>query len=102
MKRIDAGRRHGHYDPRFWTGRRPGAGGQHSSDGEGFDVWENEGGAARSAPAAAARPRADWYAFSRRYFPGRRRHDLEVLVAWRDRGVGGPRNRDRSRSPAAR
>jgi hypothetical protein len=35
------------------------------------------GGSVEAAPAGL-----DWYAFSARYFPGRRRHDLEALRAY--------------------
>jgi hypothetical protein len=38
------------------------------------------------APAAASREdipeRLDWQAFSAAYFPGRRRHDFEALIAY--------------------
>jgi hypothetical protein len=35
------------------------------------------GGSVEAAPAGL-----DWYAFSARYFPGRRRHDLEAVRAY--------------------
>ena len=83
MKRIEAGRRHGHYDPRFWT--EPVTHPRDPDSREGFDVWENEGGPSQREPILAARPtRPEWHAFSRRYFPNRRRHDLQALTAWRD------------------
>jgi hypothetical protein len=86
VRRIEAGRRHGHYDPRFWDGPGPATNAPRTNAGDGLGVWENEGGASRVELATAARPpRADWRALSRKY-PGRRRHDLELLVAWRDRG----------------
>jgi hypothetical protein len=88
MRRVEE-RRHGHYDPRFWNGPGPGTSGAHFSDRGGLDVWENEGGASRPEPEVLARPpHLDWYAFSRKYLPGRRRHDLELLAAWRDRSSG--------------
>jgi hypothetical protein len=31
---------------------------------------------------AAGPPLLDWYAFTAAYFPGRRRHDFEALVAY--------------------
>lgn len=59
-------------------------------DGPSIHSWENEGGSYLMAdeldlevdrceePAAGL----DWYAFSSRYFPGRRRHDLEALKSY--------------------
>lgn len=59
-------------------------------DGTSIHSWENEGGSYSMAdeldlevdrceePAAGL----DWYAFSSRYFPGRRRHDLEALKSY--------------------
>jgi CspA family cold shock protein len=80
---IEAGRRHGHYDPRFWSGPWPGTGSPHASDGNGFDAWENEGGASGpESTVAAPPPPTNWFAFSRKYFPSRRRHDYELLMAW--------------------
>jgi hypothetical protein len=39
--------------------------------------------AARAGGSVAAAPAGlDWYAFSARYFPGRRRHDLEAVRAY--------------------
>ena len=35
------------------------------------------GGSVEAAPAGL-----DWYAFSARFFPGRRRHDLEAVRAY--------------------
>jgi hypothetical protein len=57
---------------------------------EALRSWENEGGSSamtdeldlevsrREQPPAGL----EWYAFSTRYFPGRRRHDLDVLKAY--------------------
>jgi hypothetical protein len=63
---IEQSRRHGHFDPRFSiqraTANRPTASGT-----TGFD--ELPGG-------------LDWVAFSGRLFPGRRRHDFEVLKTY--------------------
>ena len=65
--RIEPSRRHGHFDPR-WPNRR-------------FPVV-----AARLTSAAAGLEDApdglDWDGFSRNYFPGCRRHDLEVISAY--------------------
>ncbi len=84
---VEASRRHGHHDPRFGPSRRkshlhlvhaPDDG----VDDEGLDAWEDEGG--RSAASRATMPPAalDWEAFSWEFFPGRRRHDFEVVKAF--------------------
>lgn len=79
---IEAGRRHGHYDSR-WTNPMAATLGRDSTNRAWLDVWENEGGASRTRPVIAVlQPCADWDAFGRKHFPGRRRHDLEPLVAW--------------------
>jgi hypothetical protein len=64
---VEASRKHGSFDTR-WPSARKG-----SSD------------AAPTAPplrAAEAAEALDWDAFSNRYFPGRRRHDMEALTAY--------------------
>lgn len=96
---IEAPRRHGHFDPRWHpNGLSP----RDREDdrapmlrttgdpGPSIHSWENEGGSysmtdeldlevngCEEAPAGL-----DWYAFLSRYFPGRRRHDLEALKAY--------------------
>ena len=58
--------------------------------GPSIDSWENEGGSYPMTDApdlevdGCEKPPAglDWYAFLSRYFPGRRRHDLEALKAY--------------------
>jgi hypothetical protein len=65
--------------------------------GPAIHSWENEGGSysmtdeldleanrREQLPAGL-----EWYAFSTRYFPGRRRHDLEVLKAYEAYGSAG-------------
>jgi hypothetical protein len=51
--------------------------------------WENEGGRLSTTDEPHTRVTGgdvpaglDWYAFVHRYFPGRRRHDLEALKAY--------------------
>jgi hypothetical protein len=64
---VEASRRHGPFDTRWPSARRA------SSD------------AVPTAPplrAAEAAEALDWEAFSNRYFPGRRRHDMEALAAY--------------------
>jgi hypothetical protein len=54
------------------------------------DTWENEGGSTAYEPkltrncTSSAEPPAglDWHAFRTRFFPHRRRHDLEALAAY--------------------
>jgi hypothetical protein len=43
----------------------------------------------------------DWVAFSRRYFPGRRRHDLEAISAYREYQHGRRRETSSPRSRRA-
>lgn len=51
--------------------------------GAALDSWENEGGRHSDGPRDAYLPeRLDWQAFSSRCFPGRRRHDLDALMAY--------------------
>jgi hypothetical protein len=64
---VEASRKHGPFDTRWRCARK------NSSD------------AAPTAPplrAAEAAEGLDWEAFSNRYFPGRRRHDMEALTAY--------------------
>jgi hypothetical protein len=64
---VEASRKHGPFDTRWRFARN------NSSD------------AAPTAPplrAAEAAEALDWEAFSSRYFPGRRRHDMEALTAY--------------------
>jgi hypothetical protein len=64
---LEASRKHGPFDTRWPSARKE------SSD------------AAPSAPplrAAEAAEALDWEAFSNRYFPGRRRHNMEALRAY--------------------
>ena len=74
---IEPSRRHGHFDPRFSIQRAP-ADGPTANGMPGID--ELAGG-------------LDWAAFSGRLFPGRRRHDFEVLKAYEayKNGSRGPR-----------
>jgi hypothetical protein len=61
---IESSRRHGHFDPRRQSdSSRPSSALIPAAEGE--------------APAGL-----DWYAFSSRYFPGRRRHDLGAVKAY--------------------
>jgi hypothetical protein len=54
------------------------------------DNWENEGGSMAYEPrptpdgASSEEPPAglDWHAFRTRFFPHKRRHDLEALAAY--------------------
>ena len=64
---VEASRKHGPFDTRWPSARKE------SSD------------AAPTAPplrAAEAAEALDWEAFSNRYFPGRRRHDMEAVTAY--------------------
>jgi hypothetical protein len=100
---IESSRRHGHFDPRWHANglslrdreveRAP----MIRLAGDAIRRWENEGGSysmtdelelevnRREQPPAGL----EWYAFSTRYFPGRRRHDLEVLKAYEAYGSAG-------------
>jgi hypothetical protein len=61
-----------------------------ADDGPSLLRWENEGGSYSMTDApdlevdGCEKPPAglDWYAFLSRYFPGRRRYDLEALKAY--------------------
>jgi hypothetical protein len=72
---IEPSRRHGHFDPRFSIQRagvgRPAANGPAGTD---------------ALPVGL-----DWGAFSGRLFPGRRRHDFEMLKAYEASKSGSPR-----------
>jgi hypothetical protein len=64
---VEASRRHGPFDARWPSARR------------------DSSGAVPTVPplrAAEAAEALDWEAFSNRYFPGRRRHDMEALTAY--------------------
>jgi hypothetical protein len=64
---VEASRRHGAFDTRWRSAPKDSA------------------GAVPTAPplrAAEAAEALDWEAFSNRYFPGRRRHDIEALSAY--------------------
>jgi hypothetical protein len=64
---VEGSRKHGPFDTRWPSARKE------SSD------------APPTAPplrAAEAAEALDWEAFSKRYFPGRRRHDMEALTAY--------------------
>lgn len=64
---VEASRKHGPFDTRWPSARKDSA------------------GAVPTVPpvrAAEAAEALDWEAFSNRYFPGRRRHDMEALTAY--------------------
>ena len=64
---VEASRKHGPFDTRWPSARKDSA------------------GAVSTAPplrAEEAQDALDWEAFSNRYFPGRRRHDMEALTAY--------------------
>jgi hypothetical protein len=64
---VEALRKHGPFDTRWPSAR------------------SNSSGAVSTAPPLRAEEAAealDWEAFSNRYFPGRRRHDMEALTAY--------------------
>jgi hypothetical protein len=64
---VEASRKHGPFDTRWLSARKDSA------------------GVVPTAPplrAAEAAEALDWEAFSNRYFPGRRRHDMEALTAY--------------------
>lgn len=69
---------------------------RHTAQGSALDMTPTleaaHEAARRGAPAGLS-----WTAFSERYFPGRRRHDLEVLRAfarYTNGGRGEPANRE--------
>jgi hypothetical protein len=71
---VEASRKHGPFDTRWPSARKDSA------------------GAVPTAPplrAAEAAEALDWEAFSNRYFPGRRRHDMEALTAYATHTQGG-------------
>jgi hypothetical protein len=61
---VEASRKHGPFDTR-WPSARSGT-----------------GSTAPPLRAAEAAEALDWEAFSNRYFPGRRRHNMEALTAY--------------------
>jgi hypothetical protein len=82
---IEPSRRHGHFDPRWHiASSRPARALAPAPEGGGPPIqnWENEGGRHSTNNQTAAAAGLDWYAFSGRYFPGRRRHDLEAIKAY--------------------
>jgi hypothetical protein len=82
---IESSRRHGHFDPRrqIDSSRPPSTLLPAAEDGGlSIQVWENEGGRFSATNRSDAPAGLDWYAFCSRYFPGRRRHDLEALKAY--------------------
>jgi hypothetical protein len=67
MRQVEASRKHGPFDTRWSSARKESA------------------AAVPTAPplrAAEAAEALDWEAFSHRYFPARRRHNLEALTAY--------------------
>jgi hypothetical protein len=64
---VEASRRHGPFDTRWPSARK-----------ESSDVVPT----APPLRAAEAAEALDWEAFSNRYFPGRRRHNMEALTAY--------------------
>lgn len=82
---IESSRRHGHFDPRWHTNssRPPRPLVPAAEDGDpSIQNWENEGGRYATTDQTGAPAGLGWYAFFSRYFPGRRRHDLEALKAY--------------------
>ena len=78
---VEASRKHGPFDTRWPSARKDSA------------------GVVPTAPplrAAEAAEALDWEAFSNRYFPGRRRHDMDALTAYATYKQG----REWRRSPA--
>ena len=64
---VEASRKRGYFDTRWPSAR------------------DDSAGAAPTAPllsAVYAAEALDWEAFSNRYFPGRRRHNMEALTAY--------------------
>ena len=82
---VEASRRHGPFDPR-WPKRR-------------LRVTSDWG--ADAVDLEAVPDGLDWVAFSRRYFPGRRRHDLEAISAYHEYQHGRRRESMRPRSRRA-
>jgi hypothetical protein len=64
---VEASRKHGPFDPHWPSARKDSAGVVPTTP------------PLRGAEAAEA---LDWEAFSNRYFPGRRRHDMDALTAY--------------------
>jgi hypothetical protein len=83
---IESSRRHGHFDPRWHTpgSRPPRALTPAAEEGDpSIQNWENEGGRSSTNGKDNAPAGLEWYAFSSGYFRDRRRHDFEVLEAYR-------------------
>jgi hypothetical protein len=64
LKMVEPARKHGPFDSRYPTRPKLAA--------RNWELRPDEEGA----------PRLDWSVFMAQYFPGRRRHDLEVLAAY--------------------
>jgi hypothetical protein len=82
---IESSRRHGHFDPRWRTNSlsaRPGAIPAARDSCPSIESWENEGGRYSTTHEIAPLSGLEWHAFSSRYFPERRRHDLQALKAY--------------------
>lgn len=82
---IELSRRHGHFDPRWPTKSlsQPRAPVLATEDcGPSIQRWENEGGRYAMNDETDRPAGLQWHAFSSRYFPGRRRHDFEVVKAY--------------------
>lgn len=82
---IESSRRHGYLDPRWnmtKTRARHPLRAAEDGDHPSIQNWENEGGRYSSAGQKDAPGGLDWNAFSSRYFPDRRRHDLDVIKAY--------------------
>lgn len=97
---IASSRRQGHFDPRWHTNssRPPRALVPAADDGgPSIQNWENEGGRYATTDQTDAPAGLEWYAFFSRYFPGRRRHDLEALKAYEAYRSAGRRAAIRSR-----
>ena len=80
---VESSRRHGHFDPRWHSNgvTRPAALVSQDS-GPAIQRWENEGGRYSTKIETVVPAELGWYAFCGRYFPGRRRHDLDALKAY--------------------
>jgi hypothetical protein len=78
---IESSRRRGHHDPRSnFTSTRPPHSVHAATNGDpSLQAWENEGGRYATADHPDVPAGLAWHAFSNRYFPGRRRHDLEAI-----------------------
>jgi hypothetical protein len=81
---IESSRRHGHFDARWHTKRvnPPRALVSPAYDDDPIQSWENEGGRFSMSNENDTSAGLEWDAFSTRYFPGKRRHNLEALKAY--------------------